>query len=97
MYFDPINLSCSTKDSSSYNIHILTVVSIIDILLITDNEIWMNSAQYLFKFKRGVEAIQGDGNCLFRALSRILCGNEDNHSFIRRTLVTFGTHNKSWL
>ena len=57
----------------------------------------MNSAQYLFKFKRDVEGIQGDGNCLFRALSRILCGNEDNHSFIRRTLVTFATHNKSWL
>ena len=57
----------------------------------------MNSAQYLFKFKRGVEAIQGDGNCLFCALSRIWCGNEDNHSFIRRTLVTFATHNKSWL
>ena len=57
----------------------------------------MNSAQYLFKFKRGVEAIRGDGNCLFRALSRILCGNEDNHVFVRRTLVTFATHNKTLL
>ena len=73
------------------------IFSICTLLLIIDTEVWMNSAQYLFKFKRGVEAIRGDGNCLFRALSRILCGNEDNHSFIRRTLVTFATHNKSWV
>ena len=58
-----------------------------------DKKVWMSGAQYLFKY----EAIKGDGNCLFRALSRVLCGNQDNHNFIRRTLVTFSTHNKAML
>ena len=38
--------------------------------------------------------IRGDGNCLFRSLSMIICGSEDNHLFIRRMLVTFCTYNK---
>ena len=67
------------------------------LLLTTDTKVWMNGAQYLFQLKRGIEAIQGDGNCLFRALSRILCDNENHHNFIRRTLVTFATNNKTWL
>ena len=33
-----------------------------------ENKVWMNAAQYLFKYQRGNEAIKGDGNCLFRAL-----------------------------
>ena len=57
----------------------------------------MKAAQYLFKYQRGIEAIKGDGNCLFHALSRILCGNQDNHSFISRLLVTFSTLNKAIL
>lgn len=36
-----------------------------------ENMVWMNAAQYLFKYQRGIEAIKGDGNCLFHALSRI--------------------------
>lgn len=33
----------------------------------------------------GFEPIQrhGDGNCLYRAMSRILCGNEDMHVELR--------------
>jgi len=65
--------------------------------IVAETEIWMNGAQYLFKLKRGIDPIRGDGNCLFRALSRILCGNEDSHSFVRRTLVTFSEHNKGLL
>ena len=57
----------------------------------------MNASQYLFNYQRGIEAIQGDGNCLFRALSRILCGNQDSYAFICRTLVTFSMHNKTLL
>ena len=51
----------------------------------------------MFTCKRGIEAIRGDGNCSFRALSRILCGSEDNHNFVRRTLVTFSANNKGLL
>ena len=29
--------------------------------------------------------IYGDGNCLFRAMSRIICGNEDRHVELRMT------------
>ena len=54
----------------------------------------MNASQYLLKYQWGIKAIQGDGNCLFRALSRILCGNQDSHTFIHRILVTFSMHNK---
>ena len=59
--------------------------------------VWINAAQYLFKYQRGIEAIKGDGNCLFRALSRIVCGNQDHHSFVRRILVTFSTLNQTVL
>ena len=31
---------------------------------------------------------------MFRALSSIICGNEDHHQHIRRLLVTFCRHNK---
>ena len=44
-----------------------------------ENIVWMYAAllQYLFKYQRGIEAIKGNGNCLFHALSRILHGNQD--------------------
>ena len=67
------------------------------IICVATTKVWMSGAQYLFKYQRGIEAIQGDGNCLFRALSRILCGNQDTHSFIRWTLVASSTHNKAML
>ena len=55
---------------------------------------WTNGAQCLHKFKRGIRAVQGDGNCLFRTLSSIICGNEDSQQHIRRLLVTFCRHSK---
>ena len=33
--------------------------------------------------------IMGDGNCLFRALSKLTYGNKEWHSFIRQALVKF--------
>ena len=33
--------------------------------------------------------IIGDGNCLFRALALELTGSQENHAFVRRTLVNF--------
>lgn len=36
----------------------------------------------------------GDGNCLFRALSYLLCGREDHHLQIRHMLVDFTTTNQ---
>lgn len=35
----------------------------------------------------------GDGNCLFRALSYVLTGQEDHHHHLRQTLVDFTTTN----
>lgn len=55
---------------------------------------WTDVVQYLYQFQRGIRAIQGDGNCLFRALSTILCNNEDNHQHVRRLLVAFCRENK---
>ena len=26
---------------------------------------WTDGAQFLYKFQRGIRAVQGDGNCLF--------------------------------
>ena len=85
--------------ASSIDIHVIhdTFILLICVATTQDNKVWMSGAQYLFKYQRGIEAIKGDGNCLFHALSRVLCGNQDNHSFIRRTLVAFSTHNKAML
>ena len=55
---------------------------------------WIDSSVFLERFNRGIRAVRGDGNCPFRSLSTIICGNEDNHQLIRRTLVTFTLHNK---
>ena len=54
----------------------------------------MDGAQFLHQFQRGIRSIRGDGNCLFRALSSIVCGNEDSHQHIRRILATLCRHNK---
>ena len=44
-----------------------------------------------------MRAIQGDGKCLFHALSSIICNNEDSHQHIRRLLVAFSRYNKQHL
>ena len=36
---------------------------------------------------RSIKKIQGDGNCMFRALSRIVTGSQDQHSVIRAKIV----------
>lgn len=54
---------------------------------------WTSAATFLHQIQRGVRAIRGDGNCLFRALSSIICSDEDSHQQIRRTLVSFTKHN----
>ena len=44
-----------------------------------------------FLFQQGREAnrVLGDGNCLFRALSRALTGVEDHHIALRKTIAEF--------
>ena len=37
--------------------------------------------------KRRVIRIQGDGNCMFRALSYVVAGTEDHHSSIRAVII----------
>jgi len=59
-------------------------------------KVWTSAANFLHKIQRGVRAIRGDGNCLFCALSSIICSNEDNHQQIR-ILVTFSKHNTNHL
>ena len=59
-------------------------------------EVWIDGSLFLQQFQRGIRAVQGDGNCLFRALSSIICNTEDNHQQIRRLLVTFCRHNKPY-
>ena len=54
-------------------------------------------SQLLHKIQQGIRAIQGDGNCLFHALSTIICNNENSHQHIRRLLVAFSRHNKEHL
>lgn len=60
---------------------------------VAPRQVWTDGAQFLHK-SQSIKAIQGDGNCLFRALSSIICDNEDSHQHIRRLLVTFSRHNK---
>lgn len=38
-----------------------------------------------------IHSIMGDVNCLFQALSYLLCGHEDHHLQIRHTIVDFTT------
>ena len=42
---------------------------------------------------REPDRVLGDGNCLFRALSRALTGVEDHHIDLRRTIVEFEASN----
>ena len=53
------------------------------------------ASKFLECYDRQIRPILGDGNCLFRALSYLLCGQEDHHQQIRHTLVDFTTTNSS--
>ena len=61
---------------------------------VAPNKVWIDGSTFLEGLGRGIKVTRGDGNCLFRSLSIIVCGNEDNHQFIHRTLAIFYTHNK---
>ena len=61
---------------------------------VAPNKVWIDGSTFLEGLGRGIKVTRGDGNCLFRSLSIIVCGNEDNHQFIRRILATFCIHNK---
>ena len=69
-------------------------ISYVPVLHVASHQLWTDAANFLHKIQRGVKAIQGNGNCLFRALSTIICNNENSHQYIRRLLVAFSWHNK---
>ena len=46
---------------------------------------------------RTVKRIQGDGNCLFRALSYIITGSEDQHSAVRHAILDHMVNNAHFL
>ena len=48
---------------------------------------------FLFKQGREPDRVLGDGNCLFRALSRALTGVEDHHIALRKTIAEFEASN----
>ena len=51
--------------------------------------------QALLTQDRQLDAIQGDGNCLFRSISKELLGHERHHPSLRNILVNFIEHNPS--
>ena len=44
-----------------------------------------------------IETIKGDGNCLFRALSFVVCGHQDNHDHFRQVLCNYIEQNDHML
>ena len=44
-----------------------------------------------FLKERGLvlKKVASDGNCLFRAISFVMCGTEDEHSFFREEATTY--------
>ena len=48
---------------------------------------------FLFQQGREPDRVLGDGNCLFRALSRALTGVEDHHIALRKTIAVFEASN----
>ena len=52
-------------------------------------------SSFLASSGRKVFTIRGDGNCLFRSLSHQLLNTQDEHHFIRSTLVRFENLNQS--
>ena len=55
----------------------------------------LTASGFLMSFNRGIIPILGDGNCLFRALSRRMFDSEDWHAFVRQQLVEFESLNSS--
>ena len=55
----------------------------------------LTASKFLMSFNRGIIPVLGDGNCLFRALSRLLFDSEDWHAFVRQQLVEFESLNSS--
>ena len=49
----------------------------------------IHASEFLALYGRGIKPITGDGNCLFRALSKAVLDSEEFHSQIRDLLVTF--------
>ena len=46
-------------------------------------------------FNRGIITVLGDGNCLFRALSRLLFDSEEWHALVRQQIVEFESLNSA--
>ena len=49
----------------------------------------VNSAPSVLGRPTEFHAVKGDGNCFFRALAYVICGNEDYHEQLRHLLVSF--------
>ena len=50
---------------------------------------------FLYLQGRAPDRVLGDGNCLFRALSRYLTGAEDHHLQLRKTITEFEAANST--
>ena len=50
--------------------------------------------EFLAKHGRKRKVILGDGNCLFRALSYLVYGNQDAHPAVRQALATIVERNR---
>ena len=48
---------------------------------------------FLYKQQRQVDRVLGDGNCLFRALSKAISGTEDHHPHLRHAISDFESDN----
>ena len=48
---------------------------------------------FLYKQQREVDRVLGDGNCLFRALSKAISGTKDHHSHLRHAISDFESDN----
>ena len=53
----------------------------------------IDPSSFLGQWGRRIKVTCGDGNCLFRNIAMVMCGNEEHHQFVRRTLATFCSHN----
>ena len=52
---------------------------------------------FLTKQGREVDRVLGDGNCLFRAFSKAICGVEDYHLHLRKAIAEFEADNHNLL
>ena len=46
---------------------------------VAPNKVWVDASIFLEGLGRRIKVTRGDGNFLFRSISIIMCGNEDNH------------------